>query len=61
MFPPKNLVYPGAVAWPQYGCYGYRQVTAAPRRLEGEPQRVERLWRQEGLKVPKRPDERLAE
>ena len=38
----------------QYGRYGYRRVTAI---LHGEgwkvnPKRVERLWRQEGLKVP---------
>ena len=40
----------------QYGRYGYRRVTAI---LRGEgwkvnPKRVERLWRQEGLKVPSR-------
>ena len=38
----------------QYGRYGYRRVTVI---LHGEgwkvnPKRVERLWRQEGLKVP---------
>ena len=40
----------------QYGRYGYRRITALLRR-EGwrvNHKRVERLWRQEGLKVPKR-------
>jgi len=39
-----------------YGRYGYRRVTALLRE-EGWPvnhKRVERLWRQEGLKVPQR-------
>ena len=38
----------------QYGCYGYRRITALLRR-EGwivNHKRVERIWRQEGLKVP---------
>ena len=38
----------------QYGRYGYRRVTALLRN-EGWPvnhKRVERIWRQEGLKVP---------
>ena len=44
----------------QYGRYGYRRVTAI---LHGEgwkvnPKRVERLWRQEGLKVPSRQPKR---
>jgi putative transposase len=37
-----------------YGRYGYRRVTELLHR-EGwtvNPRRVERLWRQEGLKVP---------
>ncbi len=40
----------------QYGRYGYRRVTALLRR-EGwrvNHKRVERIWRQEGLKVPRR-------
>jgi len=40
----------------QYGRYGYRRITALLRR-EGwrvNHKRVERIWRQEGLKVPKR-------
>ena len=40
----------------QYGRYGYRRITAMLRR-EGwgvNHKRVERLWRREGLKVPKR-------
>jgi len=40
----------------QYGRYGYRQITGL-LKLEGwlvNHKRVERIWRQEGLKVPKR-------
>jgi putative transposase len=40
----------------QYGRYGYRRVTALLRR-EGwqvNHKRVERIWREEGLKVPRR-------
>ncbi len=40
----------------QYGRYGYRRVTLL-LRTEGwrvNHKRVERIWRQEGLKVPKR-------
>jgi transposase InsO family protein len=40
----------------EYGRYGYRRITALLRR-EGwrvNAKRVERIWRQEGLKVPKR-------
>ena len=40
----------------QYGCYGYRKVTAL-LRLEGwrvNHKKVERLWREEGLKLPER-------
>ena len=43
-----------------YGRYGYRRVTALLHR-EGwnvNHKRVERLWRQEGLKVPKRQPKR---
>ncbi len=39
-----------------YGRYGYRRITALLRR-EGwrvNHQRLERIWRQEGLKVPKK-------
>ena len=39
-----------------YGRYGYRRITALLRR-EGwrvNAKRVERIWRQEGLKVPKK-------
>jgi transposase InsO family protein len=53
------------VAWiielvTQYGRYGYRRITALLRR-EGwrvNPKRVERIWRQEGLKVPRRQPKR---
>lgn len=44
----------------RYGRYGYRRITALLRR-EGwrvNHKRVERLWRQEGLKVPKRQPKR---
>ena len=44
----------------EFGRYGYRRVTALLRR-EGWPvnhKRVERLWRQEGLKVPQRQPKR---
>jgi len=44
----------------QYGRYGYRRV-AALLRNEGWPvnhKRVERIWRQEGLKVPKKQPKR---
>ena len=44
----------------QYGRYGYRRVTALLRN-EGWPvnhKRVERIWRQEGLNVPKKQPKR---
>jgi len=44
----------------QYGRYGYRRITALLRR-EGwrvNTKRVERIWRQEGLKVPKKQPKR---
>jgi transposase InsO family protein len=44
----------------RYGRYGYRRVTAL-LRTEGWPvnhKRVERIWRQEGLKVPKKQPKR---
>ena len=44
----------------QYGRYGYRRVTALLRD-SGWPvnhKRVERIWRQEGLKVPKKQPKR---
>ena len=44
----------------QYGRYGYRRVTAMLRQ-EGWPvnhKRVERIWRREGLKVPKKQPKR---
>ena len=40
----------------EYGRYGYRRITAL-LQAEGfavNHKRVERLWRQEGLKVPRR-------
>jgi len=44
----------------QYGRYGYRRITAM-LRLEGwrvNHKRVERIWRQEGLKVPSKQPKR---
>ena len=44
----------------QYGRYGYRRITAM-LRFEGwrvNHKRVERLWRREGLKVPKKQPKR---
>jgi transposase InsO family protein len=44
----------------QYGRYGYRRITALLRQ-EGfcvNHKRVERIWRQEGLKVPKKQPKR---
>ncbi len=44
----------------QYGSYGYRMITGL-LRLEGwrvNHKRIERIWRQEGLKVPKKQPKR---
>jgi putative transposase len=44
----------------RYGRYGYRRITALLRR-DGWPvnhKRVERIWRQEGLKVPQKQPKR---
>ena len=44
----------------QYGRYGYRRITAL-LKIEGwrvNHKRVERIWRQEGLKVPKKQPKR---
>jgi transposase InsO family protein len=40
----------------QYGRYGYRRITALLREAGWlvNKKRVERIWRQEGLKVPQR-------
>jgi hypothetical protein len=40
----------------QYGRYGYRRITALLNRAgwQVSKDRVERIWRREGLKVPKR-------
>jgi putative transposase len=39
----------------QYGRHGYRRITALLRRdgWKVNHKRVERIWRQEGLKVPR--------
>ena len=44
----------------QYGRYGYRRITALLRNEEWKVnhKRVERIWRQEGLKVPKKQPKR---
>ncbi len=44
----------------EYGRYGYRRVTAMLRRESWRVnhKRVERIWRREGLKVPKRQPKR---
>ena len=44
----------------QYGRYGYRRITALLRTAgwRVNPKRVERIWRQGGLKVPKKPPPR---
>ncbi len=44
----------------QYGRYGYRRLTAMLRRAgwEVNHKRVERIWRQEGLKVPQKQPKR---
>ena len=44
----------------EYGRYGYRRITALLRRdgWRVNHKRVERFWRQEGLKVPSRQPKR---
>ena len=44
----------------EYGRYGYRRITALLRRdgWRVNHKRVERIWRQEGLKVPSRQPKR---
>ncbi|MBA2116161.1 IS3 family transposase ISDsp1 [Planctomycetes bacterium FF15] len=44
----------------QYGRYGYRRITEMLRRKgwQVNHKRIERLWRREGLKVPKRQPKR---
>jgi len=52
----KRIIYLAA----KYGRYGYRRVTAL-LKAEGwrvNHKRVERIWRQEGLKVPKKQPKR---
>jgi putative transposase len=52
----ENIVYLAS----EYGRYGYRRITAMPRADGGgvNHKRVERIWRQEGLKVPARQPKR---
>ncbi len=45
----------------QYGRYGYRKIAALLRSTAGwvvNDKRVERIWRQEGLKVPQKQPKR---
>lgn len=44
----------------QYGRYGYRMITGLLRNegWEVNHKRVERIWRKEGLKVPKKQPKR---
>jgi len=44
----------------QYGRYGYRRITALLKQEEWQVnhKKVERIWRQEGLKVPKKQPKR---
>ncbi len=44
----------------RYGRYGYRRVTALlwAEGWQVNHKRVERIWRQEGLRVPKRQPKR---
>ena len=45
----------------RYGRYGYRRITALLRNEKGwkvNHKRVERIWRREGLKVPKKQPKR---
>ena len=44
----------------QYGRYGYRRITTMLRNegWEVNHKRVERIWRQEGLKVPQKQPKR---
>lgn len=44
----------------QYGRYGYRRITALLKQVgwQVNTKRVERIWRQEGLKVPSRQPKR---
>jgi len=44
----------------QYGRYGYRRITALLRRQgwQVNHKRVERIWRQEGLKIPQKQPKR---
>ena len=46
----------------QYGRYGYRRITALlnqnPKERPVNHKRVERIWRMEGLKVPKKQPKR---
>lgn len=44
----------------KYGRYGYRRITALLRQAgwKVNAKRVERIWRQEGLKVPSKQPKR---
>ena len=52
----RNIVYLAS----EYGRYGYRRVTALLKDggIEAGKDRVQRIWRREGLKVPKKQPKR---
>ena len=53
----RNIVYLAS----EYGRYGYRRVTAlleVEGGIEAGKDRVQRIWRREGLKVPKKQPKR---
>ena len=52
----RNIVYLAS----EYGRYGYRRVTALLNEggIEVGKDRVQRIWRREGLKVPKKQPKR---
>ena len=52
----RNIVYVAS----EYGRYGYRRVTALLNEsgIEIGKDRVQRIWRREGLKVPKKQPKR---
>jgi len=56
----KKLVADITALATRYGRYGYRRITALlnERGWQVNHKRVERIWRQEGLKVPKKQPKR---
>jgi putative transposase len=57
----KQLTHDIIALASQYGRYGYRRITALLNNSQGwrvNHKRVERIWRREGLKVPKKQPKR---